>query len=203
MQDFRKYGIENFTFEILDTFKTYNDMIKAEQEYILQENSIFPTGYNQTNRTDTPMLDPNISKKMSQTKRTKYGKIVAEIDENNQILSIWNSIVEASEETSLDRYKISDVCNGRRLTTGGRRFRFIDESKNIIEPEKRTNITQSNRITKSSKKVIKLNENNEILQVYDSIALAAKDNNCDSSGISKVCNGKRTKCGGFKWQYQT
>lgn len=33
-------------------------------------------------------------------------------------------------------------------------------------------------------------------------AIAAADNNCDASGISKVCNGKRNKCGGFKWEYQ-
>ena len=32
---------------------------------------------------------------------------------------------------------------------------------------------------------------------------AAADNNCDASAISKVCNGKRNKCGGFKWKYQT
>ena len=47
-----------------------------------------------------------------------------------------------------------------------------------------------------------MNDNNEELQIYNSVALAAADNNCDASGISKVCNGKRNKCGGFKWKYQ-
>lgn len=149
------------------------------------------------------MFDPVIIKKVSDTKRKKYGKRVCEINNIGNIINIWDSIVEAGEKTGLNRYKISNVCNGIRLTTGNKIFRFLDENNNIVEPEIRTNQTQSNRITKTSRKVIKMNDNNEELQVYDSITLAAIDNNCDASSISKVCRGKVNKCGGFKWKYQT
>ena len=200
---FREFGIANFTFEIVDTLPTWEAMIEAEHNWIIKEDCMVPNGYNQTDKTDSPMLDPSIAKKMSDTKRAKYGKRVCEIDENKNIFEIWDSLAEAGEKTGLDRFKISDVCNGRRLTTGNRIFRFLDDENQIIEPEVKVNQVQSNRITKSSKKVIKMNDNNEELQIYDSIALAAADNNCDASGISKVCNGKRNKCGGFKWKYQT
>ena len=199
---FREFGIANFTFEVIETLNNWEEIIKAEHNWIIKENCIFPNGYNQTDRTDSPMFDPNIAKKVSDTKREKYGKRVCEIDKNNNILTIWNSLAEAGEYSKLDRFKISDVCNGRRLTTGNRIFRFLDEENNIIFPEIKVNKTQTNRITKSSKKVIKMNDKKEILQIYDSIAIAAADNNCDASGISKVCNGKRNKCGGFKWEYQ-
>ncbi len=200
---FREFGIANFTFEVVDTLPTWEAMIEAEHNWIIKEDCMVPNGYNQTDKTDSPMLDPSIAKKMSDTKRAKYGKRVCEIDENKNIFEIWDSLAEAGEKTGLDRFKISDVCNGRRLTTGNRIFRFLDDENQIIEPEVKVNQVQSNRITKSSKKVIKMNDNNEELQIYDSIALAAADNNCDASGISKVCNGKRNKCGGFKWKYQT
>lgn len=200
---FREFGIANFTFEVVDTLSTWEAMIKAEHDWIIKENCVVPNGYNQTDRTDSPMFDPVVAKKMSDTKRKKYGKQVCEIDSTNNILMIWNSLAEAGEATGLDRFKISNVCNGTRLTTGNRIFRFLNEKNQIIEPEPKVNQVQSNRITKSSKKVIKMNDNNEELQIYDSIALAATDNNCDASGISKVCNGKRNKCGGFKWKYQT
>lgn len=199
---FREFGIANFTFEVIDTLPTWEAMIEAEYNWILKENCIIPRGYNQTNRTDSPMFDPTIAKKMSDTKREKYGKRVCEIDSANNILMIWDSLAEASEATGLNRFKISNVCNGTRLTTGNRVFRFLNEENQIIEPKVKVNQIQSNRITKSSKKVIKMNDNNDELQTYDSIALAATDNNCDASGISKVCNGKRNKCGGFKWKYQ-
>ena len=199
---FRQFGIANFTFEVIDTLPDHQAMIKAEHDWIIKENCVVPNGYNQTRQTDSPLLDPTIAKKMSDTKRVKYGKRVCEIDENKNILEIWNSLAAAGEKTGLNRFKISDVCNGKRLTTGNRIFRFLDETNNIIIPIEKVNQTQSNRITKSSKKVVKMTLDGEILQVYDSIALASADTGCDSSSISKVCNGQRNKCGGFKWQYQ-
>ena len=203
MVAFREFGIANFTFEVVDTLPDYQAMIQAEHDWIIKENCIVPNGYNQTNNTNSPMFDPNVAKKMSDTKRDKYGKRVSEIDSNGNIIDVWDSLAEAGEKTGLDRFKISDVCNGRRLTTGDRVFRFLDEEENIIIPEIKVNQVQTNRITKTSRKVIKMDDNNNILQTYDSVALAAADNNCDASAISKVCNGKRNKCGGFKWKYQT
>ena len=201
MVAFREFGIANFTFEIVDTLPTWEAMIEAEHNWIVKENCVVPNGYNQTDKTDSPMFDPAIAKKMSDTKREKYGKRVCEIDSTNNILTIWDSLAEAGEATGLDRFKISNVCNGTRLTTGNRIFRFLDEENKIIPPKAKVNQVQNNRITKSSKQVIKMNDNNEELQTYDSVALAAADNNCDASGISKVCNGLRNKCGGFKWKY--
>ena len=199
---FRQFGVDNFTFEIIDTLPDYQTMIKAEHNWIIKENCVVPNGYNQTDNTNSPMFDPNVAKKMSDTKRDKYGKRVSEIDLNGNIIDVWGSLAEAGEKTGLDRFKISDVCNGRRLTTGDRVFRFLDEEENIIIPEVKVNQVQTNRITKTSRKVIKMDDNNNILQTYDSVALAAADNNCDASAISKVCKGKRNKCGGFKWMYQ-
>jgi hypothetical protein len=85
------------------------------------------------------MLDPTVAKKMSDTKRKKYGKRVCEIDENNNILHIWDSLAEAGEDTMLDRFKISAVCSGTRLTTGNRIFRFLNEENQIIIPEQKIN----------------------------------------------------------------
>ena len=199
---FREYGIANFTFEVIDTLPDHQAMIKAEHDWIIKENCVVPNGYNQTHQTDSPLLDPAIAKKMSDTKRAKYGKRVCEIDKDKNILEIWDSLAEAGEKTGLDRFKISDVCNGKRLTTGNRVFRFLDEADNILIPVEKVNQVQANRITKASKKVVKMTLEGEILQVYDSIALAAADTGCDSSAISKVCRGQRNKCGGFKWEFQ-
>lgn len=199
---FREFGIANFTFEVIDTLPDHQAMIKAEHDWIVKENCVVPNGYNQTHQTDSLLLDPAIAKKMSDTKRAKYGKRVCEIDEDKNILEIWDSLAEAGEKTGLDRFKISDVCNGKRLTTGNRVFRFLDEADNILIPVEKVNQVQTNRITKASKKVVKMTLEGEILQVYDSIALAAADTGCDSSAISKVCRGQRNKCGGFKWEFQ-
>ena len=198
---FREFGIANFTFEVIDTLPTWEAMIEAEHNWIIKENCVKPNGYNQTDKTDSPMFDPVIAKKMSNTKREKYGKRVCEIDSIKNILNIWNSLAEAGEDTGLDRFKISNVCNGTRLTTGNRIFRFLDDENQIIEPEVKINQVQTNRITKTSRKVGAYNANNELVASFDSLQLAAQFCGGNSSTISAVCRGKRNTHKNYIWRY--
>ena len=77
-----------------------------------------------------------------------------------------------------------------------KKFYWINENNELIIPEynrnsyKGENGTTQKQIT--NRKVAKINiETNEIIIIYDSIALASRENNCDSSAIAKVCRGKR------------
>ena len=198
---FREFGIANFTFEIVDTLPTWEAMIEAEHNWIIKENCVKPNGYNQTDKTDSPMFDPAIAKKMSDTKRVKYGKKVCEIDSMKNILNIWDSLAEAGEDTGLDRFKISSVCNGTRLTTGNRLFRFLDDENQIIEPEAKVNQVQSNRITKTSRRVGAYDKDNNLIQEFDSLQLAAQFCGGNSSTISAVCRGKRNSHKNYIWRY--
>ena len=198
---FREFGIANFTFEVVDTLPTWEAMIEAEHNWIMKENCVTPNGYNQTDKTDSPMFDPMVAKKMSDTKRKKYGKRVCEIDSANNIIAIWNSLAEAGEITGLNRFKISSVCNGTRLTTGNRVFRFLDEKNQIIEPKVKVNQIQSNRITKTSRKVGAYDKDNNLIQEFDSIQLAAQFCGGNSSTISAVCRGKRKTHKNYIWRY--
>ena len=198
---FREFGIANFTFEVIDTLPTWEAMIEAEHNWIMKENCVIPNGYNQTNKTDSPMFDPIVAKKMSDTKRKKYGKRVCEIDSANNIIAIWNSLAEAGEITGLNRFKISSVCNGTRLTTGNRVFRFLDEKNQIIEQKVKVNRIQSNRITKTSRKVGAYDKDNNLIQEFDSLQLAAQFCGGNSSTISAVCRGKRKTHKNYIWRY--
>ena len=201
MVDFREFGISNFTFEVVDTLPTWKAMIEAEHNWIIKENCVKPNGYNQTDKTDSPMLDPTIAKKMSDTKRKKYGKRVCEIDSTKNIINIWDSLAEAGENTGLDRFKISNVCNGTRLTTGNRIFRFLDDENKIIEPKVKVNQVQSNRITKTSRRVGAYDKDNNLIQEFDSLQLAAQFCGGNSSTISAVCRGKRNSHKNYIWRY--
>lgn len=198
---FREFGIANFTFEVIETLPTWEAMIEAEHNWIIKENCVKPNGYNQTDKTDSPMFDPTIAKKMSDTKREKYGKRVCEIDSTKNILNTWNSLAEAGEATGLDRFKISNVCNGTRLTTGNRIFRFLDNENQIIEPEVKVNQVQSNRITKTSRRVGAYDKDNNLIQKFDSLQLAAQFCGGNSSTISAVCRGKRNSHKNYIWRY--
>lgn len=205
-QAFRKYGLENFTYEcILECNCSEKELRNLEQQYIIQYNSLSPNGYNQTLDTLHPLQDEASYKKMSQTKRDQANQ-VAELDKDNNVLGIWNSIVDCAEQEKLNEKHIADCCRGIRHTTSNRKFCWIINNELMI-PEY---IGQNNykgqkgttQIQSTSRKVAKINpDTQEVLQIYDTIALAARENDCDNSAISKVCRGIRKQCGGYNWKY--
>lgn len=201
----RKYGIENFQFDIIYKSNCSEEKLrKIEHEYLIKYNTLVPNGYNQTLDTIHPMNDIQTYKKISETKRNNSNK-VAEIDKNGNVLQIWRSIVDCAEDTGLDERKIAAVCRGERLTTNNRKFYWVINDELII-PEYHRDAYKgesgTTQIQSFSRKVAKIDiTTNKIIKIYDTIALAARENNCDNSGISKVCRGLRNKCGGFKWQY--
>ena len=206
-QAFRKYGIENFKFEILMAKECTEQQIREiEQKFIIAYNTISPNGYNQTLDTQHPINDIQSYKKMSNTKR-ENGKKVAQTDQNGtKIIKIYRSIADCADETGLDQKKIGACCRGERKRTNMRYFHFLDENNNIIIKQYKRDQYKGEKGTtqkqKTNKKVAKYNfEETELLATYDSIALAARQNNCDASGISKVCRGTRGQCGGFVWRY--
>ena len=142
---------------------------------------------------------------MSETKRNKAKK-VAEINEKGEIVQIWRSIADCAEEQSLNPKNVAACCRGEQLTVYNRIFYHLDENNNIVIPIPKGKANYkgaigTTQIQSSSKKVAKLDDNDNILAIYDTIALASRENSCDSSGISKVCRKLRNKCGGYKWKY--
>jgi group I intron endonuclease len=205
-QALRKYGIDNFKFEVLlQQSCSEQELRELEKQYIIKFNCLSPNGYNQTLNTAHPLMDAASIKKVSETKR-EQAKQVAEVNQKQEILHIWRSIVDCAEETGLDETKIAAVCRGERLTTGQRVFYWLDENKHLIIPEyhrvQYKGAKGTTQIQSSSKQVAKIDlKTNEILATYPTIALAARENNCDNSAISKVCRGLRNQTGGYKWQY--
>ena len=59
------------------------------------------------------------------------------------------------------------------------------------------------RMSKShEKKVSVYDDKGNKIKTYESILIAAKENNLDSSSITKCCKHKRKMCGGMRWEYE-
>ena len=206
-QAFRKYGLENFQFEVLIQKECEEQEIREiEKEYILKYNTLSPNGYNQTLDTQHPINDIRSYQKMSETKRENAKKVAETNEGGTVIIKIYRSIADCADETGLDEKKIGACCRGERKRTQDRYFHFLDENQQIIinkynrDEYKGAKGTTQKQITNRTVGKYDL-KTDELLQEYESVALASRENNCDASGISKTCRGKRGHCGGFKWRY--
>lgn len=190
----RKYGEDNFSFEIIE--KCDEDIVsEREKYYIILYNSLTNTGwgYNQTLYTDCALRDEKII--ASNIDRT--GKRCALVDENNNILQIFKSYHEASR-TMLgvnEASSIREVCNGNYREIKGYIFRNLDKNNNVIIPVNKT------RKRKTAIYGIKKDNPNDIVY-YNSISEAARVENLARGSISKCVNGStRYSCvGGRIWK---
>ena len=79
---FRKYGIDNFEFLVLEEVEDKDLLLERESYLIQKEGTLSPKGYNPTLETFCPMRDSDISDKVAKTNREKYGTEIVEINEN-------------------------------------------------------------------------------------------------------------------------
>ena len=204
-QAFRKYGIENFAYEIIEQRECSEEEIRLlEKEYIIKYNSLSPNGYNQTIDTEHPINSIETYAKIRNTKRNQ-SKNVVELNAENEILKEWRSIVDCSEDTGLNEKKIAAVCRGEAHTVEQRKFAWIENGKPII-PKYTGPLYRgkkgSTQIQSTSRKVAKIDKQTlQVIAEYDTVALAGRENNIDASAISKVCRGLRKTTGGFLWKY--
>lgn len=127
----------------------------------------------------------SISRMKELTKKSadKISKKVYQYSLTGDYIKEYNSTREAERETKINHGNISKACNGIFKHTGGFIFSYSKEVK--IKPIKNPNAIK--------KAVLEIDEKNNILEEYISIAEAAKKTGIDASNISRVCNGKIKK----------
>lgn len=121
----RKYGIENFSVEQIDSAKSFDEMNEKECYWITQENSLSPNGYNLvgggngkgiSEETRKKLRDANIGKKLSENGRqalikANTGRIQTE--ETKEKIRAANVGKYVSEET---RKRIGDGNRGKVMS---------------------------------------------------------------------------------------
>lgn len=100
----RKYGIDNFTFEILEIIDTENweEINNKESEYIKTYNSLAPNGY-------------NLQAQGIANSRKNISKLYEEADSIRKDLINKIPIKEIANKYSISTSYISDINNGRCL----------------------------------------------------------------------------------------
>ena len=143
-----KYGVNNFSFEILCENVDVNKLNELEIQFISRFNSKTPHGYNLTDGGDgfkgviptekwrykqsiSHKGKPwSISRRLAGQKKlvgnNNAGKPVVMLDKiTNAVLKQFKSATQASIETGIERSTIQKCASGNRPTAGGFAWKFI------------------------------------------------------------------------------
>ena len=180
-QAFRKYGLENFQFEILkQDFSSVEEMQQYEYDMIHHYNSLI-NGYNQTDYTKNSLQDPILKQKIIESKSQKC----ALVDLDETILKIFPSYNEAARDCFNNNDLagcIRKVCLGEYSSINGLLFRIIDENNLIIS---KPILSYKNR-----KKIIGIDPSIKKQNIYfDSILQASQELKIDRASIQKCLKG--------------
>ena len=174
---FRKYGLENFSFDIIaDDFNTKEEMQLYENKMIIFYDS-YNNGYNQTYNTLNGNIE-NLQKYID-----KISQKCALI-ENNKIKETYKSYHDAAKQNNYltdCASNIRNVCKGKVNSFNGKIFRDLDENNNIIIYKSQTSPRRN--------KVYSYNINTEEEKEYSSISEASKQTGLDRNRIQKCCSG--------------
>ena len=176
----RKYGVENFSFEILEECKV-EELNEREKFWIKEKNTLIPNGYN---------MIPGGSNGAGLVK----GKEVEQYDLNGIYIASYPSANQASQITGISHSGICACCREERNYCGEFQWKYKNSDKKIKTFEKVSKIVKKEKIIQQIDK-----KTNLIIKEYPSISVAGRENKISISDISECCLKKRQTAGGYKW----
>jgi hypothetical protein len=174
----RKYGIENFVFEILEETISNDEFMYERENYYYD---LYKPEYNQMRP------ERNAADFLRQE--------LLQIDkETLKIVNIFNGVNIAAKQLGISRSGISNVLIGRAKSSNGYYWCLSKDYDSFTKPEPQY---EAHR-----KKVAKIDlESGEVVAIYGSLSEAGEENNLDRRTIGGVTNGKRKSAGGYAWSF--
>lgn len=148
----REYGIEHFSWEIIESgIENQEELDKKEIYYIQKFQSLTKdNGYNADigGRGQGPRSEET-KRKIGEAQKGElnhmYGKVGSQNAMSKRIIElttgkIYESACEAAKDLNIGFSHVCATARGKRGSTGGFVFLYIDEDNNFIIPEKLTRI---------------------------------------------------------------
>ena len=212
--DTELYGIDEFVFEILEECTVeeltaredyYLDTLKPEYNILLEGRPVFVSDETRARQRKaklgkklTPEHCKNISvsntgKKKSEEACRKHFKAVRCIETGQ----IFDSIQQAADFVGISYNSISAAVHGRRQSSAGFRWEFVDKEKESSRPKRLFKEVSDNTRKKHCKAVRCI----ETEQIFESLGAATKFAGIRQPNISSVLYGKQTTAGGYHWEF--
>ena len=187
----RKYGIENFIFEVLE--ECDENIINDKEIYYIS--SLNPY-YNMTDGGDGGgFLNKKHGDKWKSAIKESNSKKVACYDLDGNLIKVYDSCRDASFDIFGKDYRgIDAVTRGEYQTCKGYQWKTFEDQPLL-------KISSYKRMSHNIKKIGKYDFNENLIEIYESMTIAAEKNNASTSKITLVCQNKRKTHSGYIWKY--
>lgn len=170
-----KYGVNNFSFEVIEDNITDCDLQEREKYYI----SLFNTYHNGYNETPGGDGGCNLQTGISVCQWTLNGDFVKQ----------WRTAQSVEDELGWAHEDLLRCCRGERISSHGYLWSFSPNEKPI------------KRLNKIHKPVCQLDDDLNIIQVFNTVKEAANAVSIADSNISRACR-RHIRAGGYYWEYK-
>ena len=189
-----KYGLNNFSYWILDRGSTLEELNEKERYWITEYDCLWPNGYNLTIGGDGVKgyrHTDEYKRKMSEAKKGKM------IGENNPFYGKKHTIksIKKMSEYQSARWTVE----ARKERSNNYKGKFAGEDNPFYKKEHKQ--SSKDKMSKAKDSIKIKVRNIDTGEVFESLTLASKTYKVQVTHITRVCRGQRKTCGGFRWEY--
>lgn len=189
-EDFDKYGITNFTFEILEICEEKE--LNEKEIYWIKQYDSYNNGYNKSEGGTAWNSAAGDANKIE----------IFCYDLEGNFLKKYESLTEAGLELGIDSPNISRAAKTQGRTNNYQwSYTYVEK----MPPYKRKCFTGHQTKGNIIKKVNQYDKNFNYINTYGSITLAAEATGANVSCIGEICKtkgqGQRKTSGGYIWRY--
>lgn len=196
---YNKYGLENFSFEILEILEQDQKLIQEREEFNIQlfKSNDKRFGYNKRLECNTNLgrkfsdeikekfrlshLGIRQSKESIEKIRETLYKEVYKVGEDKKIICKYKSLIEAGEKNNIHMQSISACCRGVLNSTGGFFWCFIDDYDK----------KEFKKIKKPTKHIKHIYKNTETGETYTRLVDVSNLLNIDKASLYQMFIGKQ------------
>ena len=175
----QKYGLENFTIEILDEVPE-NQLEELEKYYMKEFNTLKPNGYNYFEMGSGP-------------RSVKLSTAIDVYDLDLNYIESFDSLIDAARKYHIPYQAISECINKK-----------IQHYKDRVYVKTGEKPESPKVIQTHGRRTAQYDLNDNLIAIYKSANEAARaigKNTAAGRNIRSVCSGDRNTAFGFKWKY--
>ena len=189
-----KYGLDNFSYEIIDRGDTLEELNEKERYWIAECDCLWPKGYNLTIGGEGIIGYKHTEEQKRKMSEIQKGK---GIGENNNFYGQKHTVEAIAKMSNFQSARWTNEARKERSDNYKGKFDGID---NPFYGKEHKQISKD-KMSKAKDSIKVKVRNIDTGEVFESLALASRTHNVQVAHIKRVCRGQRKTCGGYRWEF--